>query len=576
MTAAALATDHETARGRIRELSAEITRHNYLYYVLGKPEISDKAYDKLFDELVRLEKAFPDLALPDSPTKRVGSDLDNNFPRVPHEVPMLSLDKCYSAEGVISWTEKTREQTGEDISFVAEEKIDGTAIELIYKDGILVMALTRGNGKTGHDITDNARTIRNLPLRLSKAITISVRGEVFIRKSDFERLRGEDRLSYDTARNMTAGALRRKQSSETAKIPLDIFVFEAISGDINNHATHWDILSFLDESGFRINPENRVIRNSSEIRKYISDATLRRDASDYEIDGVVFKVNNMQIRKDIGNTERFHRWAVACKFISPEDETVLKGISLQVGRLGRVTPVAELAPVRISNVTITRATLHNQEYISQLELAVGDTVKVSRRGNVIPAVDRVIEKNTLGNDTWQMPEECPACRTCLKKDGSHHFCPNTDCPEQVRARLIWFSKKMRINNLGPGTIDMLILQKLIRYPEDIYTLNAENLKRLRGLGDRKIALLTKSIEESKASPFPVTLSALGIKGLGPGNIRRLTEAGLDSVDKILNAGTAGLIRVKGIGEVTASKIISGFTPAMVKTIRALKKVGLNL
>ncbi len=504
------------------------------------------------------------------------SESDNAFPQVQHDPPMLSLDKCYSAEDVISWAKKTQDKAGEKLSFVLEEKIDGTAIELIYKDGIFVRAATRGNGKTGYDITNNARTIRTLPLRLNKPVSVTVRGEVFIKKADFAGLANKDGASYDSARNLAAGALRKKNSSDTAKIPLDIFLFEAVSGDKDDKAAHSDLLVSLSESGFKTNPNNHTVSESAEIKKYIEDVILRRDSLAYEIDGVVVKVNEMRMRKMLGSTERFPRWAVAYKFKSPEDETIVEHIDLQVGRLGRITPVARLCSVRIGGADITRATLHNQNYINELELAVGDTVKISRRGDVIPAVGRVVEKNTLGNGIFQMPTECPVCGTLLEIKGRHHFCPNTGCPEQVRARLIWFSKKMKIKYIGPKTTALLISQKRIQYPEDIYTLSAEDLKDLKGLGEKKTCLLAASIEKSKNNPFQVVLSALGIRGLGTKNIRIVAEAGFDSVDKILNAGISGLSQIKGIGNETASEIISGFSPRMMETVDALKKAGLNL
>ncbi len=573
---AASALDRDAAPQRIRTLSAEISRHDYLYYVLGKPEISDREYDRLFDELLGLEMQFPDLALPDSPTKRVGSDLDNAFPQVPHDPPMLSLEKRYSAEDVVAWARETREKSGAKISFVLEEKIDGTAIELIYEKGVLTRAATRGNGKTGYDVTNNARTIRTLPLRLSKPVSVTVRGEVFIRKKDFDKLARKDGNLYDSARNLAAGALRRKSSSEAAKIPLDIFVFEAVAGDIEDKALHSDLLAWLAKLGLKTNPNNRTVFEPEEIEKYIEEAVSRRGGLAYEIDGVVAKVNETGARKTLGGTERFPKWAVACKFKPPLDETVVEGIELQVGRTGRITPVAKLHPVEIGGVEISRATLHNQAYIDELELAIGDAVKISRRGDVIPAVEGVVEKNASGNDVFQIPDECPVCGTPLKTEGRHRFCPNKDCPEQVRSRLAWFSKTMKIKYLGPKTIDLLISEKRIRYPEDIYAIGEEDLKNLKGFGEKKIRSLVAGIEESKRNPFHVVICALGIEGLGKKNAVILAEAGFDSVDKILNTGASGLSRIKGIGEKTASEIIGGFSPRMIETIKTLKKAGLNL
>ena len=574
--ASASAMDREAARQRIRTLSEEIARHNYLYYVLGKPEISEREYDRLFDELTELERQYPDLALPNSPTKRVGSDLDNSFPQVPHEPPMLSLEKRYSREDVVAWAKDVQEKAGEKISFVLEEKIDGTAIELAYEKGALKRAATRGNGRTGYDVTDNARTIRTLPLRLNKPVSVVVRGEVFIPKKDFEKLGENDGASYDTPRNLAAGALRRKNSSETAKIPLDIFVFEAVAGDIDHNALHSDLLAWLADLGLKTNPNNRTISEPEKIETYIEEAVSRRDELAYEIDGVVAKVNETRVRKMLGSTDRFPKWAVAYKFKPPVDETVVEDVVLQVGRTGRVTPVAILRPVEIGGVEISRATLHNQGYIDELELAVGDTVKISRRGDVIPAVEAVVEKNVLGNDVFQMPSQCPICGTPLKTEGKHLVCPNPDCPEQVRARLVWFSRTMKIKYLGPKTIDLLISKKRIRYPEDIYALNEEGLRTLEGIGDKKARSLVESIEKSRDKPFPVALCALGIEGLGKRNAEILADAGLDSVEKIMNAGTAGLSRVKGIGDKTASDIIGGFDRRTMESVKALKKAGLKL
>lgn len=567
------AADRERARKRIQYLSAEITRHDYLYYVLGQPEISDEAYDNLFDELLRLEKEFPDLALPDSPTKRVGSQLDNAFPHIKHESPMLSLKKCYTPDEVIAWAEGAQEKTGKKLSFVGEEKIDGTAIELVYKNGILISAATRGNGIIGYDVTENARTVRTLPLKLKKPLSVTVRGEVFVRKPDFAHLSQQKAFDYDNPRNLAAGALRKKRSSDTAQIPLDIFVFEAVSGDIDGKSSHAELLAFLNELGFKTNPNNQILETVSAIREYIENTRSRRDTLDYDIDGIVIKVNETDAKKILGAAERFPRWALAYKFKSPENETLVEGITVQVGRLGRITPVAILAPIKIGGAEINSATLHHEDYINALELAVGDTVKISRRGDVIPSVDEVIEKNSLGNDIWQMPRTCPECNTPLEKDGKYHLCPSADCPAQILGKLLYFSKKMGIKYLGPKTMAKLVSQKQIQFFEDIYALNPEHLE---GFGEKKTASFQNSIAESRQKPFHVVLSALGIKGLGPRTAKILAESKLDSVEKILKSGTERLSQIKGIGDVTAERIISGFTPRMMKTVEALKKEGLNL
>ncbi len=577
LTGVAPAMDREAAQKRMEGLTEEITRHDHLYYVLGKPEISDKAYDQLVDELVELEKRFPDLALPDSPTKRVGSELDNTFPHVEHPVPMLSLEKCHSPDQVVSWIQKVQEKVGEKLSFIVEEKIDGTAIELTYEaGGLLIKAATRGNGKTGYDITRNARTIRTLPLRLKKPASITVRGEVFVKTADFERLRKQDGLSWNSSRNLAAGALRRKQSAEAAKIPLDIFVFDAVAGDADERLNHMDLLKSLGELGFKINPSNRVFTDPEKLKAHLTEAASQRDRLDYEIDGMVIKVNERHVREHLGTTDRYPKWAVAYKFKSPENETLLKGIEVRIGRLGRVTPVAKLRPVRIGSSTIARATLHNQGYVDTLELAVGDTVKVVRRGKVIPSVETVLEKNRLGNHTWQMPKHCPICDAAIQARGRHHYCPNTDCTDQVRGRLVWFCKKMGIKYLGPKTMEWFIAEKRIRHPEDLYALNAEVLEEAGGFGEKKISTVMATLEKSKERPVHTVLTALGIEGLGPRTIKALSKAGFDTLDKIMTAGVEGLVQVEGIGEVSAQKIIDGLTPRLMETTKALRKLGLNI
>ncbi|MCP4693602.1 MAG: DNA ligase (NAD(+)) LigA [Desulfobacterales bacterium] len=585
-SAAAMAMDREAARERIEALSAEITRHNYLYYVLGRPEISKREYDMLFEELLGLEKAFPDLALTDSPTKRVGSALDDAFPRVKHEAPMLSLEKFYTMKGVASWVKKTRGKAGKNLSFVLEEKIDGVGLELIYKEGRLVMAATRGDGETGFDVTRNARAVKGVPLVLKRPVSLTVRGEVFIKKSDFERINKKEEEPYDSARNLAAGALRRKRAGEkragekrageTARTPLSIFVFAVVSGDVGEITNHDDLLKFSGELGLPINPNNRTLETIAEIETYIKDAESRMASLDYEFDGVVIKVNDARSAKLLGRTGRHPRWAAAYKFKSPENITVVEDIVIRVGRHGQVTPAAKLRPVKISGVTIRSATLHNQGYIDALALAVGDTVRVSRRGNVIPAVDEVVEKGAAGRPVWQTPARCPGCDAVLERDGKRHFCPNEACPRRLRARLIYFAKKMRIKHLGEKTMDALISEKGVRYPEDLYALSSDDLKGVKGFGDKKAASVKHAIEESRGRPYQTVLLSLGVEGLGPRNIRFLTRAGFDSTDKIRAAGPAGLSSVDGVGRTSAEKILNGFTPRLRKTIDALKREGLTL
>ena len=384
----ATAVDRVAAMKRIRTLSLEINRHNYLYYVLGKPEISNQAYDQLYDELLRLEKEFPDLVLPDSPTARIGSAPDHRFAQVHHQVSMQSLKKCHSVKELLSWTANTEKKVGMHLSFVVEEKIDGTAVKLTYRDGILVQAATRGNGRTGYDVTHNVRNIKTVPLELNQSVTITLCGEVFISKSDFSRLSQTNGIGgYSSPRNLAAGALRKRNREETAKVPLDIMVFEAVAGEKVENMDHADALVFLQELGLKTNPTNRLFNDQEQMATYIRKMISRRYTRDYEIDGIVLKVNEKAAREKLGRTERYPNWAMAYKFEPSTGKTTVENIVVQVGRHGRITPVAILRGLRLNGATIRRTTLHNQDNINRLQLSIGDTVSISRRGGVIPVLE---------------------------------------------------------------------------------------------------------------------------------------------------------------------------------------------
>ena len=572
----AAAVDRVAAMKRIRTLSSEINRHDYLYYALGKPEISNQAYDQLYDELLRLEKEFPDLVLPDSPTGRVGSAPDNRFAKVRHKVPMQSLNKCHSVEELLSWTANIEKKVDRHLSFIAEEKIDGTAVELTYRDGILVKAATRGNGRTGYDVTHNVRNIKTVPLKLSQSITITVRGEVFINKSDFDRLSQTNGIGYNSPRNLAAGALRRQNCEETAEVPLDIMVFEAAAGEKIEDMDHADALVFLQKLGLKTNPTNRLFNDHEEMATYIRKMISRRYTRDYEIDGIVLKVNEKAARDILGRTERYPNWAIAYKFEPPAGKTTVENIVVQVGRHGRITPVAILRGLRLNGANIRRTTLHNQDNINRLQLSIGDTVIIARRGGVIPALESVVAKNKPAAKSWQIPVVCPSCQTRLEKEGRHHFCLNWNCPEQVRARLVFFANRMSIRPIGPKTIDRLLAQKLIQNPEDLYKLDVATLKIIQGLGARKIALIKATLKQSIDKPFETVMAAMSVKGLGIGHIRKLTQAGYDSLEKITHASAHQLSQVEGIGPQAAEQIIRGFNPQLIRTAMALRALGLNI
>lgn len=589
-------------RKEMERLVSQLTEYQKAYYVDANPLVSDMEYDRLYDELLALEKEHPDMVLPDSPTHRVGSDLSNDFPEFRHTIPVLSLDKAYSRDEVIAFMDKTIIRQQKDLSFVAEEKIDGISMVLYYEKGVLVRGVTRGNGEVGNDVTENIRTIASVPLRLSEPVDIAVRGEVFISKKAFQEVNShldEDKKAAN-ARNLAAGTVRRQRSVEAASVPLDIFCYEGFwSEGKESPESHLEILSFLKKLGFKINPHLACFSESeeksremlkeaglegraysfSQMQDYIDFKTAERKGLEYEIDGLVFKVNEIRVREVLGYTEHHPRWAIAYKFESPQAVSRLIGITVQVGRTGRITPVAELEPVALGGSTIRRATLHNQEYIDSLELAIGDTVSIVKRGDVIPQVEDVIEKNEEGNTVYHIDPHCPCCKTRLEKEGAHLFCPNPLCPEQEIGNLSFFSSRsqMDIETLGPKTIRIFYDAGLLRKVEDIYTADYASMVGRKGIGEKTVEAIIRSVEESKRQPFKIVLSSLGISEIGKKSAEILISGGFDSIDKLENARLEDLVAIEGIGEKTATIIIESFkNQRLLDTIEALKKAGVHM
>lgn len=610
---------------RIDELSQKLLAYQKAYYVDGQSLVSDTEYDGLFDELVRLETEHPEFAYPDSPTKRVGSDLSSDFPEVRHTIPVLSLDKAYSKEEILSFFNKSIVKEGEKLSFVAEEKIDGISMVLYYRDGILEKAVTRGNGEVGNDVTDNIKTIHAVPLKLPEPLTLAVRGEVYISKADFLRVQEKRKKEWlerraemqrsgkkvkeedsyvevANPRNLAAGSVKLQKSSEASRVPMTIFCYEGFFSGEDQPQDHLAILKKLNDLGFRTNPhlayfastrENAEKRLKeaglegqgyafTEIEDYIQDKTSQRPTLPYEIDGLVFKIDELDVREHFGYTEHHPRWAIAYKFESPQANTKVLGITVQVGRTGRITPVAELVPVKVGGSTVSRATLHNQEYIDELELAIGDEVAISKRGDVIPAVEEVIDKNTEGNTTYQISKTCPTCGTPLEKVGAHLFCPNYHCPDQVLGRLAFFvgRDQMDIETLGPKTIEKLIAMNLVSDIPDLYTCDYNSLAMEKGFGDQSVINIKASLEESKQKPYSVVLTSLGIPDLGKKAVELLIKSGFKSVDSLIEAASKDdeslFTSIPQIGPQTAQVIISAFKdPHILSVIEKLKALGLK-
>ena len=596
-----------TIKDEIDRLTSELTVYQDNYYKKGVSLVSDEEYDRLSDRLMALEKEHPELAHPDSPTRRVGSDLTNDFPEVEHTILVLSLDKAYSADSLLDFFNKSIDKVGGALSFAAEEKIDGISMVLYYEDGVLARAVTRGNGLVGNDVTANIQTMPDVPLSLPKPVTLAVRGEVYLDKKDFERLNAAEPDESKRAanpRNLAAGAVRRQKSSEAKLIPLHMWCYEGFWQESSETpADHLAILAELKSLGFRINPNFAFFDTTKEkaeeklrqaglegraysfsgIEDFLRHKTEERAGLDYEIDGLVFKIDELAVREEFGYTEHHPRWAIAYKFESPQAQTTLLGITVQVGRTGRITPVAEIAPTKLAGTTIRRATLHNQEYINELELAIGDTISVSRRGDVIPAVEAVIDKNELGNTTYKLPDECPCCHSRLSYSGAHLYCTNPDCPDQVVDRIAFFASRdqMDIETLGPKTVRLFYDNGIYKSVEDIYSTDYRALPELEGIGEKSVELLIKGVEESKRQPFAVVLSSLGVAEIGKKSAQALVDGGYDSAGKLLKASdeedVEGLTRIPGIGEVTARNLINAFKDERLRaTLEALGKAGLSM
>jgi len=560
---------------RMQELCVLLNQWDKAYR-LGRPVVTDADFDRHFEELVALEKQLG-VVLPDSPTNRVGSDLSNDLAEAPHSIPVLSLDKVYSTAELLAWMNKLQQDAQEPLTFTGEEKLDGVSLVIYYEKGILVRALTRGDGYVGNLVTENARTIRSLPLRLEEPVNLVVRGEVFLPKDRFAEVNKKLDVPYANPRNLAAGTLRRVKSKEVAAIPLEIFIYEGFFED-NKTRTHQEVRQRLHDLGFPLSSNFRVFGEG--VEDWANQIVKQRKNLTYDIDGLVFKVDQLDVRERLGYTGHHPRWAMAYKFESPLGESTVLAIDVQVGRTGRITPVARILPVTLAGATITNATLHNQAYIDALELGIGDRVSVSRRGEVIPAIERVVEK--MSPQVWKMPTHCPSCGSELVVEGGHHFCRNPECPEMLRQNLAYFtaSDTLDIATLGPETLDFVFKNYQVFYPEQLYTFDWNQLLEVKGFGPKKIAAIQESLEESKSRPFKQQLAALGIPELGTRTIELLMNHGLNSwetlVEWLMEPATPKLLSINGIGETTINlwkRYV--FHPSLQKRVAALREQGFS-
>jgi DNA ligase (NAD+) len=560
--------DKAAADNRIRELREALRHHNYRYYILSQPEITDFEYDNMMNELLLLEKEFPAFADENSPSQRVGSDLNREFVQVTHKYPMLSLSNTYSEEEVMEFDARVRKLIGDDFEYVAELKYDGVAIGLSYENGRLVRAVTRGDGLRGDVVTDNVRTIRSIPLVLrgkDHPLTFEIRGEIFMSHEGFRRLNEQRQLAgedvFANPRNATAGTLKLQNSSFVAKRPLDCFLYHML-GENLPYSSHFENLTAAREWGFKIPGYIRKIEDISDLFTFIRDWDEKRKGLPFDIDGIVIKVNRYDQQEELGFTAKSPRWAIAYKFKAEQTVSRLLSIDFQVGRTGAVTPVANLEPVLLAGTTVKRASLHNEDQIKLLDIRLGDEVYVEKGGEIIPKIIGINLASREGDsEAFVFLDNCPECSTQLiRKEGeAAHYCPNEyGCPPQIRGRIEHFISRRAMDiGTAEATIEQLFNVGLLQDAGDLYSLRKEDLLALERFAEKSASNLISSIDQSRNVPFERVLFALGIRYVGETVAKKLARH-FTSMDKLRNADYEALVEADEVGERIAESILQFF------------------
>ena len=576
------------AKKRIEELRKETAYHAKKYYDDDAPEISDFEYDMMMLELRNLEKEFPEFVSDDSLTQKVGGTVKEGFKKVTHEVPLQSLQDIFDFDELYAFDNRMKEQAekyGKELKYVVETKIDGLSAALEYKNGEFVRGATRGNGLVGEDVTNNMLTIKSIPKKLKENIDITVRGEVFIGKEEFEKLNEERALNeeqlFANARNAAAGSLRQLDSNITAKRPLDIFIFNVQKSDTKQFNSHIESLNYLDSLGFNVNPVRIVCNNIEEVVSAINKIGEERKDLSFGIDGAVIKVDDLELREKIGSTAKVPKWAIAYKYPPEKKETILKDIICQVGRTGAITPLAIIEPVVVAGSTISKTTLHNEDFIKEKDIRIGDHIFIQKAGDVIPEVVEVLKDKRTGKEIkFEMPKVCPVCGAeVVREEGeSVNRCIGIECPAKMLRNIVHFVSReaMNIDGLGESIIEQLIEKGFINNIADIYYLKYEDISSLKKEGDKFTRNLLNAINESKNNDLDRVICSLGIRNVGSKLAKTLAKE-FRSMDKLMEADIVRLNGINDVGEITANNIYDFFKQEQtIDLIQRLKDAGVNM
>ena len=574
------------AKKRIEELKKITSYHAKRYYDDDDPEISDFEYDMLMLELRNLEKEYPDLITKDSLTQHVGGTVKEGFEKVEHEVPLQSLQDIFDFEELYAFDERVRKSLEvNNLKYIVETKIDGLSVSLEYKNGIFIRGATRGNGLIGEDITENLKTIKHIPQKLKEPINITVRGEVFIGKEEFEKLNQEreenEESLFANARNAAAGSLRQLDSKIAASRPLDIFIFNVQKSDSRKFTSHIESLKYLEKIGFNVNPVKEECNSISEVIEQINKIGKNRESLTFGIDGAVIKVDDLNFRDILGTNYKTPKWAIAYKYPPEQKATLLKDIICQVGRTGAITPMAILEPVKVAGSTISKTTLHNEDFIKEKDLRIGDTVLIQKAGDVIPEVVGVLKEKRTGNEKkFEMPKKCPVCGAdAIREEGESAVrCIGIECPAKQYRNIIHFASReaMNIKGLGDNIIEEFLNRNMIKNISDLYTLKLEDIASLKKNGTKFAQNLIDAINESKNNEFYRLINGLGIRHIGAKAAKQLAKT-YKNIDNLQNATYESLVAINDLGEIMAQSVYEFFMQEQTKDlIEKFKSYGINM